>query len=199
MWKIKAEAAFKVNGLVAQLDLVFKKGHVNLIYGENGVGKTSFFRYMKEKQSFISENKCVFMDQFPLAPLVKLKVKDVLSTICEELSNTPFDWKGHDAYSSLGIDKLEDKNVEDLSGGENQKLKFFMTLLQKAHSYFLDEPFQFLDKETQKYFRTQIAALSEHSYVIVIEHNREVFEGVRVNLSKMSLQGERLKLEAYGD
>ena len=71
----------------------------------------------------------------------------------------------------LGIDHLLDRTVQQLSGGELQRMAICATLLRDADVYFFDEPSSYLDIHERMRIVRIIQNLSETKRVIVIEHD----------------------------
>jgi ATP-binding cassette, sub-family E, member 1 len=93
------------------------------------------------------------------------KVRDVLSKADQT-------GKFDEIVKTLELNNLLDHEVEDLSGGELQRMAIAATLLRDANFFFFDEPVSFLDIT----WRVKIAKLirnlaSENIAVIVVEHD----------------------------
>ena len=71
----------------------------------------------------------------------------------------------------LGLEQLQSRNLQDLSGGELQKLAIAACLLKKADVYYLDEPMSFLDITTRIKVAKLIRELTKGSSCLVIEHD----------------------------
>ena len=80
----------------------------------------------------------------------------------------------------LGLIRLLDRNVEDLSGGELQRTAIAHCLSQKADLYLLDEPSAFLDVEQ----RLSIAKLTRN-IVEVKEKSSLIIDHDLLSLSKI--------------
>ncbi len=71
--------------------------------------------------------------------------------------------------SKLDMESISDRNVEDLSGGELQKLAIVACLTKDAEVYYLDEPMSFLDITTRINVARLIGGLKKS--IIVVEHD----------------------------
>ncbi|MBC77859.1 MAG: hypothetical protein CME64_17770 [Halobacteriovoraceae bacterium] len=162
--------AFKVNDLLVNIDLMVEKGSLNFLVGENGVGKTSLFTYLKIHRELLQGSKVVFVDQEKLRPLADLSVKEVLALILEEVPGSK-NLKECPFCERLQIKSLMDKKVSSLSGGENQKLKIALALLMPFDILFMDEPLQSLDEQSQKKVISILEDLSKDKIVLIIEHD----------------------------
>ena len=77
---------------------------------------------------------------------------------------------------SLGIDHLMDRTVQQLSGGELQRMAIAATILRDVDVYFFDEPSSYLDIHERMRIVRIIQALAETKRVIVIEHDLAVLD-----------------------
>ena len=77
---------------------------------------------------------------------------------------------------SLGIDHLMDRTVQQLSGGELQRMAIAATILRDVDVYFFDEPSSYLDIHERMRIVRIIQSLAETKRVIVIEHDLAVLD-----------------------
>ncbi|RJU97331.1 MAG: ribosome biogenesis/translation initiation ATPase RLI [Candidatus Poseidoniales archaeon] len=78
--------------------------------------------------------------------------------------------------TALGIDHLLDRTVQQLSGGELQRMAICATILRDVDVYFFDEPSSYLDIHERMRIVRIIQKLSETKRVIVIEHDLAVLD-----------------------
>lgn len=78
--------------------------------------------------------------------------------------------------SDLGIDHLLERTVQQLSGGELQRMAICATLLRDVDVYFFDEPSSYLDIHERMRIVRIIQKLAETKRVIVIEHDLAVLD-----------------------
>ena len=77
---------------------------------------------------------------------------------------------------TLGIDHLLDRTLNQLSGGELQRVAICATLLRDVDVYFFDEPSSYLDIFERMRIVKIIQQLAEEKRVIVIEHDLAVLD-----------------------
>ena len=77
---------------------------------------------------------------------------------------------------SLGIDHLLEREVQQLSGGELQRMAICATILRDVDVYFFDEPSSYLDIHERMRIVRIIQELAETKRVIVIEHDLAVLD-----------------------
>ncbi len=149
------------------------KGDVIGVLGENGIGKSTF---MKALAGLIETSigrldlgiKIAYKPQI-VKPFDML-VSDALLNMAPEYQN---DMSITSALNKLGINRIINKNVKNLSGGELQKLAIMMTLMQKADIYLIDEPSANLDIEDRLECMNIISSFisSRSKCAIVVDHD----------------------------
>jgi ATP-binding cassette subfamily E protein 1 len=126
-----------------------RRGEVVGILGANALGKTTFLKILAshEKPDLGDVNTRAKISYKP-----QYLQTDFEGNVMELVSSTVGDaW--NDEYNRtqlvhpLSVDKLFEKKVKELSGGELQKLAVTICLLRDADIYALDEPSAFTDIE----------------------------------------------------
>ncbi|OLS22879.1 MAG: Energy-coupling factor transporter ATP-binding protein EcfA1 [Candidatus Heimdallarchaeota archaeon LC_3] len=155
------------------------QGEVMVILGENGLGKTTFANSLKEileRESTVSEFE--FYDISLKDQILNRKfdgtVDEFLTFKTSKYLRTPED-KFH-LLQPLGIWKLLDKTIKELSGGELQRANIAGCLGADADMYVLDEPSAFLDSVERLKITSVIRNIAEKKKrpVIAIEHDLQV-------------------------
>lgn len=171
-----------------------KKGSVLGILGKNGAGKTTAIKILsgeivpnlgtdsQNKRSVIEffrgkELQKYFTELYggKLRVAVKPQYIDQLrskQTLREYLgaADSPL-------LEELGIKHLQDRTLEELSGGELQKAAIAKTMLVDADAYFFDEPASFLDVKDRLVVSRAIRRLAAGGkYVVVVEHDLVVLD-----------------------
>ena len=108
-----------------------------------------------------------YVDHIPKA--VEGKVGQLLSSVDEREMFS-------EMVIKLGIDHLLERNLDQLSGGELQRVAICATLLKDADVYFFDEPSSYLDIFERMRIVKIIQELAETARVIVIEHDLAVLD-----------------------
>ena len=121
-----------------------REGEIVGILGANALGKTTFVKMIagveKPDEGDIFVNVKVSYKPQYLNPNFNGIVQDLLER---------FNYENYQdsLILPLGINKLMDKRVKDLSGGELQRVAIALCLMQEAKVYVLDEPSAFIDIE----------------------------------------------------
>ena len=142
----KSFGTFKLNinsGYITSSEII-------VLLGENGTGKTSFVRLIggiikPEENSFeCIKNRISYKPQ-KISPNFRGTVNELL---LDKLNNVMFDSFFKDnIFNPLQINFILDKKVEDLSGGELQRLSLLLCLGKNSELYLIDEPSSYLDSE----------------------------------------------------
>ena len=79
----------------------------------------------------------------------------------------------------LHLDTLIERNIDQISGGEVQRLAILLTLIQDARVYMFDEPSTYLDIRARMVVANCIRELkSPDHYVVVVDHDMGFVESV---------------------
>ncbi|MES2154806.1 MAG: ribosome biogenesis/translation initiation ATPase RLI [bacterium] len=108
-----------------------------------------------------------YVDQLPKA--FKGRVRDLLKK-----ADTDGRWDL--VVPRLNIDGVLDREMDQVSGGELQRIAIAATLLKDADVYFFDEPSSYLDIHERLRVAQVIQDLAEKRRVIVIEHDLAVLD-----------------------
>lgn len=157
-----------------------KKGEILGIMGANALGKTTMMKMIagveKPDSGNIEKNvKISYKPQYlqgdtdieVVKVLDKANEKQIEGSTEEEQIITP-----------LKIQKLYNKSIKNLSGGELQKVAVASCLLQKVDLYALDEPSAFLDVEDRiaiaKFLQKFVRSFGKSA--IIIDHDLQLMD-----------------------
>jgi putative ATP-binding cassette transporter len=144
--------------LVEDVDLSFKPGEDVLITGPSGAGKSTLFRalagiwpYWKGRIRVPKAARLLFLPQKPYLPIGSLKNAVAYPGDAKDFSDSEI----LDALGAAGLPHLAERIEQSenwsqvLSGGEQQRLAFARTLLNKPDWLFLDEATASLPEDVQ--------------------------------------------------
>ena len=114
------------------------------------------------------------VDQLP--KVVKGKVRDLLTNVDER---GKFDY----VCKELDLENVLDREMENLSGGELQRVAIAATVLREGDFYYFDEPTSWLDVSQRLNAINVIRSLAEDGKsVLVIEHDLATLDALSDNI-----------------
>jgi len=161
------------------------------VVGKNATGKSTFVKILagvlKDDEEKVKLNvKVSYKPQYVKAD-VSMEVGAFLRKINPMIDSSYYKTE---FIKPLGLEKLMDRNLDELSGGELQRVAIVACLLREADLYLLDEPSAHLDVEQ----RIEVAriirrfALNFSKSVLVVDHDIYLIDMVSDRL--MVFQGE---------
>ncbi len=179
---------------LGKFEIKAEKGELNRkqvcgILGENGIGKTSFVKILAEviKPDAGSVTKKVKVSYKP--QYIDTESDDMVANVLKEAIQK------HKAalIGPLNIQPLIMKKVNELSGGELQRVAVAECLSKKADLYLLDEPSAYLDVEQRLIVSKVIRDVMEHrgTAAIVVDHDLLFVDYISQNL--VVFEGEPAK------
>jgi len=165
-----------------------KQGKVVGLLGRNGIGKSTALNilageikpnlghYQKEQswQDIIKSFRGTEIQNY----LKKLHEKDIevsykpqrVNQIKQHYSGKVSEFLPH-KVEGLELDSIWDKNLEDLSGGELQRMAIAATIAKESDIALFDEPSSYLDVGQRLKVAKKIRELAQEREVLVIEHD----------------------------
>lgn len=185
--------------VLKQVNLVFKTGSINLIYGKSGSGKTTLLNILagldkasqgnvyylgkrygsmndSEMAKLRGENFGFVFQAYHLIPRINIKE----NILCPSYINgIQYDKEYYQfLIKILGIEKLIRKMPYELSGGEQQRVAIARAMLLKPKIVFADEPTGNLDSKSTKVVTELFQKLNEKykTTFIIVTHEENLIE-----------------------
>ncbi len=154
-----------------------RRGEVVGIFGPNGIGKTTFIKIlagMEEADSGeTSADEGLRMSYKPqyISPQYSGTVEELLKETAEREFDTSLFHS--QIIQPLKMELILDRNVNELSGGELQRVAIASCLSREAELYLLDEPSAYLDVEDRLSAARTVRRIIENRKVtaFVVEHD----------------------------
>lgn len=123
------------------------KGEVLCIMGQNGLGKTTFLKLLagveKPDKGKVEKSDIAYKPQY-LELLEGTVIDNLQKTAKDKFSSG---WFKQNILEKLGLNRILNQEVKNLSGGELQKFHIALTLSKDANILAFDEPSAFIDVE----------------------------------------------------
>lgn len=184
-------------GILRNINLKIKKGECILLCGRSGCGKTTITRLVNglipnlyqgylEGNILLKGHDILNLSMYQIAeevgsvfqnPRTQFFNVDTDSEIAFGVENKALPWKElsgrvDDTIRELNIEKLRNRNIFELSGGEKQKIAFASVYAMNPDIYLLDEPSSNLDMIAINELRKNLQLIKRQGKTILIAEHR---------------------------
>ena len=163
-----------------------RKGEVLGVIGANALGKTTFMKMIAgvehaDSGKIETNAKISYKPQY-ITQEYDSDVKSLLYTAYQNIIEGSV--AEEQIIIPMGVKKLYERNIRNLSGGELQKVAIAISLMRDADIYALDEPSAFLDIEERialaKFIQRFVRAQGKSA--IIIDHDMQLIDIVSDSL-----------------
>ncbi|MEK6902686.1 MAG: ribosome biogenesis/translation initiation ATPase RLI [archaeon] len=100
------------------------------------------------------------------------RISSLTNGTIQEILNKINSKRAPSVIRELGLEKIANRELKNLSGGELQKVALAATALKDAHTYFIDEPSSYLDiRERLRAAGFIRGMVTDEKNVLVVEHD----------------------------
>lgn len=175
------EVSYKNSGynVVDDVTFMLERGAITTLIGPNGAGKSTIAKLLlgirKQSAGKIERDISNYsyvpqkLDFNKELPLNSVKLMDLLSP---NYKKNPF---ASDLIYFANIDKLSNRSLHDLSGGELQRIIIASAILRNPELLVLDEPTQYLDVDAQEEFYSILQKIKEHNNTSIFLISHDLF------------------------
>jgi ATP-binding cassette subfamily E protein 1 len=152
-------------------------GEVVGILGPNGIGKTTFIKLLAgiEESDDGTELAWKGLTISYKPQYISAKYEGTVEALFRSVAGPTYETEAfaNQYLKSLGLTKLLDRNIQELSGGELQRVAIVTCLAKESQVYLLDEPSAYLDVEERLAVAKSIRRTVEekHAFAFVVEHD----------------------------
>jgi ATP-binding cassette subfamily E protein 1 len=166
----------KVTKKIGEFRLEVESGYVAAgeiigVLGPNGIGKTTFVKELVDYYGRTGQNQLQvsYKPQY-ISSSYDGTVQELLSSVVDDYASSIFN---DEVIKPLSINRLLERKIKELSGGELQRIAITACLGKSAQVYLLDEPSAFLDVEERLNVAKAVRHLvdSRQAYAFVVEHD----------------------------
>lgn len=154
---------------------IIRRGELIGILGPNAIGKTTFVKMIagviKPDSGEVEEDLKVSYKPQYITPDFNGKVREFFEKKAQKLFTDSF-YKA-EIFDSFHLKYLLDKNINNLSGGELQRVATANCLAQEADIYLIDEPSAYLDSEQRKIISRRVRRVMEKTgkSSLIVDHD----------------------------
>ncbi len=172
---------------------------VSGIIGKNGIGKTTALNILAGKitPNIDGKKKLTYeemLEEIPLSlkrylltlkedaklsykPQMVEKIRRIFKGTVEELLKK-MDERGSfkEAVEKFNLSKILSRKIDQLSGGELQRVSIAVGFLKDADIYYFDEPSNYLDIEERLRMAVALKSFSEGRKLMVVEHDLAILD-----------------------
>jgi len=152
----------------------FTNSQIVVMLGENGTGKTTFIRMLagqdQDAKGEIPELNVSYKPQ-KIAPKFEGTVTELLQTKLKDTYLNPVFIT--EVSRPMQLEAIKDNEVQQLSGGELQRVAIMLALGKPADVYLIDEPSAYLDSE-QRLIAAKVMKrfiLNSKKAAFIVEHD----------------------------
>lgn len=150
------------------------------VVGKNALGKTTFIKLlagsMEPDEGTLTTDVTVSYKPQYISPDSQETVRERFAAVTDLHSNR-FQTRIRDPFD---LERLYDRSLDSLSGGELQRVGIALCLTRDADLYLLDEPSAFLDVDRRVSLADQVRRFGERSDrpVLVVDHDLFVVDRI---------------------
>ncbi|TFH29485.1 MAG: ribosome biogenesis/translation initiation ATPase RLI [Promethearchaeota archaeon] len=160
------------------------EGEILGIVGENGTGKSTFAKILAGKIKPDEKSDFTSMERY-VSYKPQYITRDFSGTVQEFIMHYSQNYDFSESmnqllYTPLGVDTFFDMPVQELSGGQLQRVFICTCLAKRAELYILDEPSAYLDVEERLHISSVIRAITKRmsATTVVIEHDLAIVDAL---------------------
>ena len=177
--------------ILSDIEMKIAKGEIVTILGKSGRGKSTLLKIIaglhsnyegsvkteSSKIGYIPQNKCLLPWKTVYENLILLK--KIEASVSKE--------KATELLKRLKIEELKDKYVNNLSGGEYQRVTLGQVFYYEPDIILMDEPFSALDSQTKDEILYLFLQLQQEKKIttVFVTHNIDEAEFIKGRIIRL--------------
>ena len=169
----------KIN-VLNDISINIETGKTTIIIGKNSSGKSTLLRCLNcllnpTSGSLIHKFNSPFPMLFQKPATFQNTIQYNFEVLCKIKKFKPsMKW-----YQSFGLDRISNKKIHDVSGGEQQKTYLSRIMSVDPEVIIMDEPNQNLDKESdQKFVDLILDEKKKNKTIIIVSHDIKILKKI---------------------
>lgn len=184
---------FGSKSLIDNVSFSINKGDLTTLIGPNGAGKTTIAKIILGLQQ-VSSGKVIIRPNLKIGYVPQkldfnLSMPINVQTFLALLAPAPVNLLHYHLINFCDFDRLKDKDISNLSGGQFQKLMLTATLLNDPDFLILDEPTQSLDATSQQEFYRLIEKIKNILQITIFMISHDLFTVMKNSDQVICLNG----------
>ena len=169
----------KIN-VLNDISINIETGKTTIIIGKNSSGKSTLLRCLNCLLSPTSGSlKHKFNSPFPMLFQKPATFQNTIQYNFEVLCKIKKFKPSMKWYQSFGLDRISNKKIHDVSGGEQQKTYLSRIMSVDPEVIIMDEPNQNLDKESdQKFVDLILDEKKKNKTIIIVSHDIKILKKI---------------------
>ncbi len=173
------------------LNIKVPAGHIIGIIGPNGAGKSTLLKSIlgiikpltgrillfgknnkanRKRVAYVPQRRIIDWN-FPISVLEVVMMGLYKKIGWFKRPNTKDKTIAMEALKKLGMEKYSHRQIDQLSGGEQQRVFLARALVQEADLYIMDEPLQGVDAVTEKAIIALLNELKKQGKTVIVVHH----------------------------
>ena len=169
----------KIN-VLNDISINIETGKTTIIIGKNSSGKSTLLRCLNCLLNPTSGSlKHKFNSPFPMLFQKPATFQNTIQYNFEVLCKIKKFKPSMKWYQSFGLDRISNKKIHDVSGGEQQKTYLSRIMSVDPEVIIMDEPNQNLDKESdQKFVDLILDEKKKNKTIIIVSHDIKILKQI---------------------
>ena len=169
----------KIN-VLNDISINIETGKTTIIIGKNSSGKSTLLRCLNCLLNPTSGSlKHKFNSPFPMLFQKPATFQNTIQYNFEVLCKIKKFKPSMKWYQSFGLDRISNKKIHDVSGGEQQKTYLSRIMSVDPEVIIMDEPNQNLDKESdQKFVDLILDEKKKNKTIIIVSHDIKILKKI---------------------